>query len=45
MILPRNWEKLSTGIMDELKRDPLKGQRAIFLSFDTNGMVFLISRN
>jgi len=39
MILPRNWEKLSAGIIDELKRDPLKGQRAIFLSFDTNALI------
>ena len=39
MILPRNWEKLSAGILDELRRDPLKGQRAIFLSFDTKALI------
>lgn len=39
MILPGNWKKISGRILDELDRDPLKGQRAIFLTFDTNALI------
>lgn len=37
--LPKNWEKLSEEISKMLDRDPLKGQRSVFLSFDTNALM------
>jgi hypothetical protein len=35
---PIGWEDISEGILSQLDRDPLKGEKPIFLSFDTNAL-------
>nr|MDO8080121.1 hypothetical protein [Candidatus Freyarchaeota archaeon] len=36
---PKDWTRIEKTVLDELRRDPLRGERPVFISFDTNAFV------
>lgn len=39
ILKPLHWKEISKEILEEVDRDPLKGMKPIFMSFDTNALV------
>ncbi|MEM3594407.1 MAG: hypothetical protein QXS27_06740 [Candidatus Jordarchaeaceae archaeon] len=36
---PNDWSRITRGLVEELNRDPLRGDRPVFISFDTNALI------